>query len=173
MAEQKPVQPVEIKKYANRRLYDTSQSKYVTLEDLCLMIKSGEEFVVHDAKTGEDLTRQVLTQIIFEQESKGYNMLPISFLKNIIRFYDDSLRSILPSYLETMMENFARNQDKMRAYVGKLDEFSPFRQFEQLSRQNMEFFEKMMGMFTQFNPMSAFQEGKPSPAKEKDEPKKP
>lgn len=157
MTDKNAPEAVVIKKYANRRLYDTSTSKYVTLDDLCQMIKRGEEFVVHDAKTNEDLTRQVLTQVIFEQESQGYNMLPVSFLKHVIRFYDDSLRTVLPSYLDTMMHNFAQNQDKMRAYVGKLDEFSPLKQFEQLSRQNMEFFEKMMGMFGQFNPMSTMQ----------------
>jgi polyhydroxyalkanoate synthesis repressor PhaR len=147
-----------IKKYANRRLYDTSISKYVTLEDLCQMVKTGVEFRVQDAKTGEDLTRSILTQIIFDQESKGYKVLPENFLKHVISFYDDSLRAVLPSYLESMMENFARNQDQMRDYVGKLDDFSPFKQFEELGKQNVQIFEQMMNMFSQFNPMAVHEQ---------------
>ncbi|NDF11623.1 MAG: polyhydroxyalkanoate synthesis repressor PhaR [Proteobacteria bacterium] len=145
---------IVIKKYANRRLYDTSISKYITLDDLCTMVKQNVDFVVHDAKTNEDLTRSVLTQIIFEQEARGYNLLPINFLRRIIGFYDDSLRTILPTYLESMMDNFANNQDKMRSYMGKLEEFSPFKQFEQLGRQNIEIMEKMFSMFSPFNPMA-------------------
>jgi polyhydroxyalkanoate synthesis repressor PhaR len=90
-------EPVTIKKYANRRLYNTGTSTYVTLEDLAVMVKSGDDFVVYDAKTGEDITRSVLTQIIFEQENKGTNLLPINFLRQVIRFYGDSMQLLLPA----------------------------------------------------------------------------
>ena len=105
---------VIIKKYANRRLYNTGTSSYVTLDDLCTMVKEGVDFVVHDAKSGEDLTRSVLTQIIFEQETKGENLLPVGFLRQLIGYYDDGLRALVPSYLEVAMENFADNQKQMR-----------------------------------------------------------
>lgn len=150
MAEEKTTS-ILIKKYANRRLYDTSTSKYITLDDLCQMVKRGVEFTVVDAKSGDDLTRSVLTQIIFDQESKGYNILPISFLRHIISFYDDSLRTVLPSYLETSMENFARNQDRMRVYFDQYDQYSPLRQLEELGKQNMQMFEQMMDMFNPFS----------------------
>ena len=108
-----------VKKYANRRLYNTATSSYVTLDDLSQMVRQGEHFVVYDAKSGEDLTRSVLTQIILEEDSKGRNLLPISFLRQLIGFYDDSLQSFLPRYLELSMENFARNQDQMRGYMSR------------------------------------------------------
>ena len=114
MAEEKKKQPIIIRKYANRRLYNTEISSYVTLEDLCNMIKKGEDFVVRDAKTKADITKSVLQQIIFEQENKGANLLPVEFLKNIITFYDDSLKNLVPSYLNSMMQVFARNQDELR-----------------------------------------------------------
>ena len=139
--------PVTIKKYANRRLYDTLTSAYVTLEDLCEMVKKGIDFVVVDAKTNEDITRPVLTQIIFEQESKGYNMLPVNFLRQIISFYDDSLSAMVPGYLEQTMNNFVENQDRMRGFMGSFGEFSPFKQFEELSKQNIDLFEKTMSMW--------------------------
>ena len=106
----KPEQPVAIKKYANRRLYNTGTSTYVTLEDLAGMVKAGEDFIVHDAKTGEDITRQVLAQIIFEQENKegAQNLLPINFLRQLIRFYGDSMQKLVPSYLEVSLESFTR-----------------------------------------------------------------
>lgn len=141
---------VVIKKYANRRLYDTSQSTYVTLDDLCKMVKSGTDFLVVDAKSGEDLTRQVLTQIIFEQESKGYGLLPINFLRHIIGFYDDSLSAVLPKYLEKSMQDFAENQEKMRDYVGTFAEYSPFKGLEEIGKKNMEMFEQTMSMFSPF-----------------------
>lgn len=145
--------PVIIKKYANRRLYDMQRSAYITLEDLCILVKRDIEFKVVDAKTNEDLTRSVLTQIIFEQESKGYSLFPITFLRQVIKFYDDNLRSVLPSYLETTMEYFIRNQEKMRGYMGDMEGMSPFREFEDFGRQNMELFKKSMDMWTKFNPM--------------------
>src|ERR671925_2352063 len=109
----KSAEPITIKKYANRRLYNTGTSTYVTLEDLATMVKEGEDFVVYDAKSGEDITRSVLTQIIFEQENKeGQNLLPITFLRQLIRFYGDSMQKFVPSYLEVSLESFAREQEK-------------------------------------------------------------
>lgn len=134
-----------IKKYANRRLYDMSQSQYVTLEDLCDMVKKGLDFKVIDAKTEDDLTRSILAQIIFEQESKGYNILPVSFLRQIISFYDDNLSSVLNKYLENSMHNFCQKQDEMRKYLNDMEKFSPLKQFEEISKQNMEWFEKTWG----------------------------
>jgi polyhydroxyalkanoate synthesis repressor PhaR len=111
-----PPEAVLIKKYANRRLYNTQISNYVTLQDLCDMVKKNEEFIVKDAKTDEDLTQQILTQIIFEQETKGHNLLPINFLRQLICFYDDNLRNMVPSYLEQMMGLFTQHQDQMRQH---------------------------------------------------------
>lgn len=145
---------VVIKKYANRRLYNTDTSAYVTLDDLCLMVKRGVEFVVYDAKTSEDLTRQILTQIIFEQESKGYNLLPINFLRRIIALYDDNVREFVPHYLEASMDSFTQNQEKMREYVGQaMGSFSPFAQMEEIGKQNMDFAKRT---FEMFNPFAAF-----------------
>src|ERR1700750_1298665 len=106
--------PTTIKKYANRRLYNTRTSTYVTLEDLAAMVKAGEDFLVYDAKTNEDITRQVLTQIIFEQENKGQNLLPITFLRQLIRFYGDSIQALVPSFLEFSIDNLVRDQQKLR-----------------------------------------------------------
>jgi len=106
-------EPIVIKKYANRRLYNTDTSSYVTLDDLCEMVKVGSEFIVYDAKSGEDLTRQILTQIIFEEESHGEHLLPINFLRSIIGFYDNSLKGFVPHYLESTMQTFSKNQEKM------------------------------------------------------------
>ncbi|MEQ9640990.1 MAG: polyhydroxyalkanoate synthesis repressor PhaR [Alphaproteobacteria bacterium] len=143
--------PVVIKKYANRRLYNTATSSYVTLDHLCQMVKDGVDFVVYDAKSGDDITRSVLTQIIFEEESKGQNMLPISFLRQLIGFYGDSLQSLVPGYLEVSMESFAKNQEQMRQ---KLTEtfggIFPFPQMEEMGRQNMAMFEQAMSLFNPF-----------------------
>src|SRR5262249_33707608 len=109
--------PITIKKYANRRLYNTATSSYVTLDHLCQMVKDGVDFVVFDAKSGEDITRSVLTQIIVEEESKGQNLLPINFLRQLISFYGDNLQFLLPRYLEQSMESFALNQEQMRKYL--------------------------------------------------------
>lgn len=146
---------VTIKKYANRRLYDTEKSTYVTLEDLCQLVKEGTEFKVVDARTAEDLTRATLTQIIFEQESKGYNLLPTNFLRHIIKFYDDSLSAVLPDYLDKMMQNFLENQERMRSYMGSLTGgFAPFQQgmqnLEELRKRNLEIFQNTMSMFNPF-----------------------
>jgi polyhydroxyalkanoate synthesis repressor PhaR len=146
--------PVVIKKYANRRLYDTETSAYITLEDLCQRVKSGQEFIVLDAKSGQDLTRQVLTQIIFEQETKGYQLLPTNFLRQVIRFYDDKMGKVLQPYLEASMKSFMSNQERMSHIVGKAAEgFSPLNQLEEMTRQNVALFEKTMQMFNPFGQM--------------------
>jgi polyhydroxyalkanoate synthesis repressor PhaR len=138
-----------VKKYANRRLYNTATSSYVTLDDLSKMVRHGDHFVVYDAKSGEDLTRSILTQIILEEDSKGRNLLPINFLRQLIGFYDDSLRAFLPRYLELSMENFARNQVQIRRYIeGTLGRFFPIGPFEDMARQNMELFQRAATMFT-------------------------
>ncbi len=140
-----------VKKYANRRLYNTETSSYVTLEELSRMTREGREFVVYDAKTGEDITRSVLTQIILEEDSKGRNLLPIGFLRHLISFYDDSLKTLLPRYLELSMENFARHQDQMRSYMEEtFGRFFPVKQFEELTRQNLALFQQAASIFNPF-----------------------
>ncbi|WP_119461456.1 polyhydroxyalkanoate synthesis repressor PhaR [Rhodospirillaceae bacterium SYSU D60014] len=151
MAEQGPADkaPITIKKYANRRLYNTATSSYVTLDHLCQMVKEGVDFVVYDAKTGDDITRSVLTQIIVEEEAKGQNLLPIAFLRQLISFYGDNLQFLVPRYLEHSMESFARNQEQMRTYIQ--DTFGgmfPFGRFEEMGKQNIAFFERAMKMFS-------------------------
>lgn len=143
--------PVVIKKYANRRLYNTATSAYVTLDHLSQMVKDKTDFVVYDAKTGDDITRSVLTQIIFEEESKGgQTLLPISFLRQLISFYGDSLQGVVPQYLEMSMTQFARNQEQMRHYLQNAFGFNPFQQFESMGKQNMAMFEQAMRMFNPF-----------------------
>jgi polyhydroxyalkanoate synthesis repressor PhaR len=146
-------QPAVVKKYANRRLYNTATSSYVTLDELSRMVRAGQHFVVYDAKTGEDLTRSILTQIILEEDSKGRNLLPINFLRQLIGFYDDSLRAFLPRYLELSMENFAANQEQIRRYIeGTFGQFFPIGQFEDMARQNMALFQRAATMFTPLKP---------------------
>jgi polyhydroxyalkanoate synthesis repressor PhaR len=143
--------PITIKKYANRRLYNTGTSTYVTLEDLAEMVKRGEDFIVHDAKTGEDITRQVLAQIIFEQENKeGQSMLPIAFLRQLIRFYGDSMQMLVPRYLEVSIDSFTREQEKFRQHMAQAFGGSPFGALEDQVRRNMEMFERAFAMFTPF-----------------------
>jgi len=147
------VEPIVVKKYANRRLYNTDTSSYVTLEDLCDMVKEGSEFIVYDAKSGEDLTRQILTQIIFEQEGKGESLLPINFLRSIIGYYDNSLKDFVPHYLESTMQTFTKNQEKMREVMGMgtMGNFGNLTtQLEEIGKQNMELFTKAFSMFTPF-----------------------
>jgi polyhydroxyalkanoate synthesis repressor PhaR len=147
----KTAEPVTIKKYANRRLYNTGTSSYVTLEDLAGMVKTGEDFVVFDAKTGEDITRSVLTQIIFEQENKeGQNLLPIAFLRQLIRFYGDSMQMLVPRYLEVSIESLTREQEKFRQQMAQAFGVSPFGALEDQVRRNMEMFERAFAMFTPF-----------------------
>ena len=148
--------PVVIKKYANRRLYNTATSAYVTLEHLSQMVKDKTDFVVYDAKTGDEITRSVLTQIIFEEESKGgQTLLPIPFLRQLISFYGDSLQGVVPQYLEMSMSQFARNQEQMRSYLQNAFGFNPFQQFESMGKQNMAMFEQAMRMFNPFRPGQA------------------
>ena len=142
--------PVVVKKYANRRLYNTATSSYVTLEDLAKMIKDGGNFIVHDAKTNEDITRSVLTQIIVEQEQKGQNLLPISFLRQLIGFYGDSMQFLVPGYLEQAMVSFAHNQDQMRDTLRATFGILPFGPFEEMGKQNMALFEQTMKMLSPF-----------------------
>ena len=144
--------PVVVKKYANRRLYNTATSSYVTLDDLAKMIKEGGDFVVYDAKTGEDLTRSVLTQIIVEQEQKGgQNLLPISFLRQLISFYGDSMQFLVPGYLEQAMIAFARNQEQMRKSLRATFGIFPFGQFEEMGKQNMALFEQALKMLSPYS----------------------
>jgi polyhydroxyalkanoate synthesis repressor PhaR len=144
-------EPIKIKKYANRRLYNTATSSYVTLDHLCDMVKEGIEFVVTDAKTGEDITRSVLTQIIFEEENKGQNLLPIRFLRQLIGFYGDSLQSFVPSYLDVSMETFTRNQEEMRKRISEAwGGTQAFKEWEDQARQNMQLFQQAFRMFTPF-----------------------
>lgn len=149
MTEETEKAPVTIKKYANRRLYNTATSSYVTLDHLAEMVKEGIDFAVYDAKTGEDITRSVLTHIIVEQEGKGQHLLPTSFLRHLISFYGDSLQAVVPKYLEHSMHSFAQNQESMRDYLQEtFGSLSPFSTFEEMSRQNMAFFESAMKMFS-------------------------
>src|SRR3982074_1007061 len=134
-------QPITIKKYANRRLYNTGTSTYVTLEDLASMVKAGEDFLVHDAKTGEDITRQVLAQIIFEQENKeGQSLLPTTFLRQLIRFYGDSMQMMVPRYLEVSIDTLVREQEKMRTQVAQAFGVTGFGPLEDQVRRNMAMF---------------------------------
>ena len=142
--------PVVVKKYANRRLYNTATSSYVTLDDLARMIKEGGDFVVYDAKTGEDITRSVLTQIIVEQEQKGQNLLPISFLRQLIGFYGDSMQFLVPGYLEQAMVAFARNQEQMRNSLRATFGIFPFGQFEEMGKQNIALFERALRMLSPY-----------------------
>ena len=140
---------VIIKKYANRRLYNTATSSYVTLDHLSQMVKDGTEFIVRDAKTGEDITHQVLTQIIVEEGAKGHNLLPISFLRQLIRLYDDSMQAFVPRYLELTMENFSHNQERMRSRVDEaFGGIFPVAEFEEMGRQNMAAFQKALNLFS-------------------------
>ena len=155
MAEKKPADKsgaITIKKYANRRLYNTATSSYVTLDHLCHMVQEGVEFMVYDAKTGEDITRSVLTQIIVEEESKGQNLLPIKFLRQLISYYGNSMQWMVPGYLDQMMEAFTMNQDRMRQSMQEtFGGMFPFTNLEEMGKQNLAAFEQAMRMFSPFN----------------------
>ena len=153
--------PVIIKKYANRRLYNTQTSSYVTLDHLAAMVKHGTEFEVQDARTGEDITRSVLTQIIFEEEAKGQSLLPIKFLRQLIRFYGDSLQTFVPGYLDMSMESFTKNQGAMRDRIAEALGGGN-QMIETMTRQNQQLFENAMAMFTPFGNVGA---AKPETAK--------
>jgi polyhydroxyalkanoate synthesis repressor PhaR len=153
MARKRPDQPTIVKKYANRRLYDTGRSSYVTLEDLYEMVKEGHDFVVQDAKSGEDLTKQVLTQIIVEKETSGNDMLPVNFLKQLIGFYGDNMQALLPNYLEQSMEHFQMNQEKLRDQINKsLGGIFPLQALEELNKQNIAMMENAFKAISAFNP---------------------
>jgi polyhydroxyalkanoate synthesis repressor PhaR len=142
-------EPVVIKKYANRRLYNTQTSSYVTLDHLAGMVKDGVEFQVQDARTGDDITRSVLTQIIFEEEAKGQNLLPIKFLRQLIRFYGDSLQAFVPGYLDMSMDSFTKNQGAMRDRIAEAMGGGNT-MIENMTRQNLAIFERAMQMFSPF-----------------------
>ncbi len=166
--------PVIIKKYANRRLYNTETSSYVTLEYLAQMVKDGRDFVVTDAKTGDDITRAVLAQIIFEEESKGETLLPLNFLRQLISLYGEGLNSMLPRYLEATMDMFTRNQEQYRQYLQeqlKAPAKAFTSSFEEMARQNMAAFERATRMFSPFGFGAAADEGRtPPPEPKKDRP---
>jgi polyhydroxyalkanoate synthesis repressor PhaR len=141
---------VVIQKYANRRLYNKASSSYITLENLSEMVKSGVDFVVYDAKTNEDITRKVLTQIIFEEESRGQNLLPIQFLRQLIGFYGNSMQALLPSYLEMSLAGFAQQQERLRSQFTNLGQTAGIGLYEDQIRQNLALFERAMKMFSPF-----------------------
>ena len=150
----RPAQVV-VKKYANRRLYNTETSSYVTLEDLAAMVRGGRDFAVYDAKSGEDITRSVLTQIIVEEESKGRSLLPEAFLRHLIGFYGDSLQTVLPRYLDLAMAGFARQQEQMRRSVESamgMGTFLPFGGLEEMGKQQKAMMERAMSLFSPFRP---------------------
>ena len=163
--------PITIKKYANRRLYNTETSSYVTLDHLAQMVKDDKDFAVFDAKTGEDITRSVLTQIIVEEESKGgQNLLPISFLRQLIGFYGDSLGGLVPRYLEHAVGSFSTNQDEMRGYMEKaLGGMFPLNQIEELNKQNVAMFENAMKMFAPGIPTPNMSEKPAADSKEEEQ----
>ena len=141
---------VVIKKYANRRLYNTASSSYVTLEHLSEMVKQGIDFVVYDAKTNEDITRSVLSQIIFEEEGKGQSLMPIQFLRQLIGFYGNSMQSFLPSYLELSLASFTEQQERMRTQLQTLGQGAGVGAFDSQIKQNMQLFDRAMKMFSPF-----------------------
>jgi polyhydroxyalkanoate synthesis repressor PhaR len=174
MTDQNPpaATPITIKKYANRRLYNTASSAYVTLADLAAMVKAGEDFLVYDAKSGDDITRSVLTQIIFEQEGKeGQSLLPAAFLRQLIRFYGDSVQALLPRYLEFSIDRFSNEQQKFRDEMRRTFGVTPFGNtsfdaLEDMTRKNLAAFSQALTMFTPFAGAPAAQ-ANPAPAPEK------
>lgn len=173
---------VVIKKYANRRLYNTETSTYVTLDDLAQMVRNDKDFVVYDAKSGDDLTHAVLTQIIVEQESRqgGQTLLPIPFLRQLIRFYDDNIGSMVPSYLQFSLENLVKEQEKFRSMFASAfsNPAAAFEAYQDQARKNMAMFEQAMNMWTSFGGAAKFQAKKDeeasaaaAPAAEGDAPK--
>jgi len=143
--------PVVVKKYANRRLYNTESSSYITLDNLAEMVRQGRDFVVYDAKSGDDITRGVLTQIIVEEEGKGQNLLPTNFLRQLIGLYGGAMQGLVPKYLEHAMSSFAQQQDQMRAAMQKtMGSLFPFGNIEEVGRQNMAMMERAFNLFTPF-----------------------
>ena len=161
-AAQAAPETVVIRKYANRRLYNTATSSYVTLDTLCEMVRNGEDFVVVDAKSGDDITRQVLTQIIVEQEARGHNMLPLSFLRQLIQLYGDNVQAFVPRYLEVAMETFARNQGDIRARMNEAwGGVFPVDELEAMAERNVALMQRTMEMFAGFPAAQARAESKP------------
>ncbi len=168
-----PGEPIVIKKYANRRLYNTAMSNYVTLENLCEMVQNDKMFVVRDARTGDDITRSVLTQIIVQQENKGQNLLPIKFLRQLIGYYGHNLESVVPNYLEASLETFSNNQEELSRQLSKaMGGVIPAQSLEEMGRQNIAIFEKAMSMFNPFSGNAPAPENDPveSPTEQIDEP---
>lgn len=160
--------PVVVKKYANRRLYNTESSSYITLDSLAEMVRDGRDFVVFDAKTGEDITRSVLTQIIVEEENKGRAMLPTGFLRQLIGFYGNSMQSVVPKYLEQAMGAFAVQQDQVRrAMQNTMGTFMP-PGLEEVGRQNMAMMERAMSLFSPFLPQEGEGQRPPESAAEEE-----
>ena len=159
---------VVIQKYANRRLYNKATSTYITLDDLAGMVREGVDFVVYDAKTGEDITRKVLTQIIFEEESRGQNLLPIQFLRQLIRFYGDQMQAFLPSYLELSLDSFIRQQERLRSQLAAMAPAAGVPAYEEQIRQNLALFDRAMKMFSPF-PLKTDEPAPAAPAPAKDE----
>lgn len=156
-------EPVVIKKYANRRLYNTAASSYVTLDHLSEMVREGVDFIVLDAKSNEDITRSVLTQIIFEQESRGQNLLPVQFLRRLIRFYGDQMQGFLPPYLEMSMESFSKAQEKMRENMSRaFGATTPMAAFEEQAQRNMALFQQAMQAWAPFAAPGAAAKSGPS-----------
>lgn len=158
--------PTTIKKYANRRLYHTGTSTYVTLDDLARMVKDGEEFTVQDAKSGNDITRAVLGQIIFDQENKGQHLLPIAFLRQLIHYYGDSMQSLVPSFLETSLSAFTRDQDKLREQMSNALKGNGFELVEEQARRNVEMFSEAMRMWMPFAGAAGGKAGPDQPSDE-------
>ncbi len=157
MADRKsgPGETVVIKKYANRRLYNTATSAYVTLEDLAKMVREGTEFVVYDAKSNDDLTRQILTQIIFEEESRGEALLPVQFLRQLIGFYGGQMQGVLPSYLEMSLDNFSRQQEQIRGQFSKAFGATPGAGLmDEAVKRNMSMFSDAMKMWPGFGALT-------------------
>jgi polyhydroxyalkanoate synthesis repressor PhaR len=162
--------PVTIKKYANRRLYNTATRSYVTLEHLCQMVKDGVDFAVFDAKTGDDITRQILTQIIVEEESKGgQNLLPISFMRKLISFYGGNMQWMVPGYLDYSMQSFSNNQEKMQEHISKtVGGIFPFDALNHMGKQQWAMMEQAMKMFSPFTGEEGRSEPEPAPSRDID-----
>jgi polyhydroxyalkanoate synthesis repressor PhaR len=166
------VPPVVVKKYANRRLYNTESSSYITLENLADMVRAGRDFVVYDAKTGDDITRGVLTQIIVEEEGKGHNLLPTNFLRQLIGFYGGGLQGVVPGYLDQAMKAFSQHQEQMQTAmkrtVGSMSSLFPFGNMEEISRQNMAMIDRAWSMFAPFKglPETGGGSAQPDPAEQ-------
>jgi polyhydroxyalkanoate synthesis repressor PhaR len=162
--------PVVVKKYANRRLYNTESSSYITLDNLADMVRQGRDFVVYDAKTGEDITRGVLTQIIVEEEGKGHNLLPTTFLRHLIGFYGDQMQNVVPRFLDQAMGALAQQQEQVRTTMqktmGSIGTMFPFGNMEEVSRQNMAMVERAMSLFTPFYRGTAAEPGQSTQAQE-------